>query len=790
MDPSDASTIPVPSSLPRLAPPLSSPTPKPTAHKSSSELAPAQLLGLTLSLLPPTIVRLATDTVIRDNRQRREPRILGKGAFATLYAAEEEIAPATPHSPHRRSLTRDIAVKVFNHTQGDWQSVFYAELAAYRHLSPHKNFVDVRGAVEYMPPTFVCTHPSCGRTFQVTRCPACLARGSSSALRNDTTGLALTCDEGHRFGQDDLRALTALRPCAHTDECAAVNFLVRPYIFLEQLSMSVEQLNMHLLPERSHPGAPAFIFGSSNELDRKREVMLLRLDVLLGCAEGLAHCHDRQQLFVDLKPDNVMVQLARQGPNVPTTLTAVKLIDPGRVRSIKERRTSATPVGDATFLAPEQSADPHQIGQVRVRFLGGQPRPGDLCVLETSDGRRLDLEPGDYVFNDESSYEIVSTNSLSPQDLGALGLDGTQQMKGRCARVIAPPPADSAGQPVYLQYHQAVSVPADVYSFGCFAAWFLSGGKQKFVKTLRACADLATLKRRVVDERCLDEILGDERGAIARELDLPDTGFDDQIHAELLLLLLRCLVRSDGTYCPHRSCEFANPARDIARDLKHAQQKLFVVFKTRSEAAPLDLGELEAAESARQREDFQRRIDELQQRHDTLQKQHSQLEQQAAVYVRRSRRCHVWHTFLFFLVLLAVPIAVVTVAVNRSNASASSPSAQPHSNDPPRNPSVATLDAPKPAQGAPSKTPPASQVVPRASTSDKAIVPDLRQALSSAGSYAKSRGFEIVVAAGKGDMVVTQDPPPGTEALKGSKIRITLGEQKVVSSPTTEPAKR
>lgn len=695
-------------------------------------------------LLPPTKLRFHTTP-----SSAHKPVILGRGAYATLYEIDELVLPKSLHAEqgNKCGIERSLAAKVFHDNfdtkaTRDWEVVLWNELEAYHALGHHKNIAALRGTIERMAPTFVCA--ACGRTIQITHCPTCQA-----LLRPDFEPI-LRCTAGHRFDRDQIPLLTATRECGHRDADAhCINLYFRPYLFLEHLPMDAVECNAALRPERSQPSAKAAAeFGlTSTDVDsRKREVMLHRLAVALGCAEGLAHCHAQNFIFVDLTARNVLID---SGGKNSTSIVGVKLVDPGRARNKAEHRTSVTPIGDAHFLAPEQSSNARHIDRVKIHFKNERPAVNDLCLLVLESN--VDLEPSDILLEqvpstttgNQAQYLVLAEAEAANNPDYALLAAAAGKSCAHFARILEPPANKPSASGTTLVLHEALGFPSDVYSLGCFIAWFVAHGEEEFVKRCRSYAHTATVERTVLDKESLGKILRTSRTTLERMIDLPDTPADNVLRSELLHLIFRCLVRADGAYCKNRSHNDPAATLMIVRDIQRLARDLLVLFRSHSNTRLIALDSEQG--QAQVVAELQAKNDELQNLNTDLRAKRSNLEnlltQTRTDATQRSRRGHTWHIATTLATAIALPILVATQCKpttsvrNQTNSDAS--------------------DTP---------------------TGELLKVPNIsNQGLVSAIERAKRAGIKkIYVTGGTGDFVATQDPAEGAQIKNGEPIKITL----------------
>lgn len=557
----------------------------------------------------PTSFRIETHIV--DNK--RVPREIGKGAYARVFAVQESLWASTQQIHH--TVSRTLAAKVFHGTSpGDAEVVFHNEVNVLQALTPHDRIVEFRGAVEEMPPTFVCGNRECGATFQVVDCPTCGERLSNSAVAG-----ALSCTAAHHvFPSQDMERMTASRPCGHKDECTCINFLFGQWMFFERLEMDLKTLGERLVPTANR-GFELMHGGTDRE--RKHATVLLKVDTLIGVAEGMAHCHTSGKLLTDVAPENVMIRFASRRDGEPPSIANVKLIDLGRSRRIQQDPTSASLHGRIEFSAPEQFG-PSRRADVSLQFAGSRPQQGELCMLESSDCSTLELEPGDFAIDSHGAeYRIIDTPDSLPHGLGdGPSFGATLSAHQRCARILRLPAGVTGNYSTLLEYNFVIGIPADVFGFGCLAAWLLAGSNKKTIlEDFRTQALMATRCQRSVDAAFIDECLESVRNAV----ELPDSEYDRTLRVELLQIVFRCLVRVPGAYCARRSTNDSNATGRLISDLKKVRDQLLILHKLQPES-PLwqqDPGHGDAHESsvaALRDQALRMRVVELEQERDRL----------------------------------------------------------------------------------------------------------------------------------------------------------------------------
>lgn len=103
----------------------------------------------------------------------------GFGAYSEVFRIQEHVHHDTDVFT-RTPLSRTLVAKVFRDSApNDYEAVYASELRTLLALGHHERIVELRGAADNMPPTFVCGHIDCGQVFQIECCPQC-----SQPLRN------------------------------------------------------------------------------------------------------------------------------------------------------------------------------------------------------------------------------------------------------------------------------------------------------------------------------------------------------------------------------------------------------------------------------------------------------------------------------------------------------------------------------------------------------------------------------------------------------------------------------
>lgn len=524
-----------------------------------------------------------------------KPVMTGFGAYAEVFRIRESVH----HDSivlSRTPLARSLVAKVFRDAApNDYESVYGSELHTLLTLGHHERIVGVRGAADIMPPNFVCGHIDCGQAFQVERCPQC-----EQPLRNgDSSDIILVCSSGHRYQKhnpDHLRLLTHQRPCRHQDDCTPINFLFRPYILLEELDHDLRTVNDLLTSpglSSSTGDGPAINFETKPDTDeRRRELLLFRLDSLIGVAEGLAFLHSKGCLHADVAPDNAMIRLGTgiDGQARMAGQATTKLIDFGLAKRVEDNRTTTTVVGRITFLAPEQMVAQGSLGpKVSIRFRNGTPQEGEFCQIVTVNGDELPFERRDYLKDvEDGQYEIV-TESEIPNEIILQLADGTTQdsknPRGRAmhARILKPPMTGRDTAQTTLRFSYALDFPTDIFSLGCLIGWSITGGQEDLVHLMREQANVATRRREVVTPGYCMNLFGEDFKKIANAIDLPRTAEDEELKKSLLDVICRSLIRSEGAYCRRRSSGYNQPAVALATDLRRIRNSLFLMVHTQEE---------------------------------------------------------------------------------------------------------------------------------------------------------------------------------------------------------------
>lgn len=564
----------------------------PTAQRSDPQDPALGRAGLLVTSRLRFITRRTQD---RRTSPYWEPVSAGLGAYAEVFRVEECVhydSAVLTQTP----LARRLVAKVFRDTApGDFESVYASEVQTLLNLGQHERIVMLRGAADSVAPTFVCGHIDCGEAFYVETCAQC-----GQPLRNgDANDTVLICSKGHRYQKynpEHVRILTQKRPCQHLDECKAINFLFRPYILLEELDLDLRQLNERLTSPagKNIDSADALTFDSKADTDeRRREVLLLRLDTLIGVAEGIAFLHSRGCLHTDIAPENAMVRCVKPLGDRDSALGSLtaKVIDFGLAKRVEDNRTTTTVVGRMTFLAPEQMVTQGALGpRVRIRFRNAVPREGEICQISTLNGAELPFERRDYVWDvEDGQYEVLAESEVSSESSAAF--EGSPvDSKGAAARstfarVLKPPQSGQDASQTTLRFSYALDLPTDIFSLGCLLAWSITGGQEELVMLLRELSSVASRQRLVLPaERCC-ELLSADLKKILGAIDIPNTASDDAVKGALIDVVCRCLVRSEGAYCRRRSSGYNQPAVEVVKDLRHIRNSLFLMAYAESDVS-------------------------------------------------------------------------------------------------------------------------------------------------------------------------------------------------------------
>jgi glycosyltransferase involved in cell wall biosynthesis/serine/threonine protein kinase len=524
------------------------------------------------------------------------PVQVGQGMYANIFRGIETVSP-NMDGAEQIEINCPVVVKIFkDHAPTDFKVVFEDEVKALLMLGHHENIVELRGLVDNLPPSFVCS--DCGLVFQRKHCPRC-PDTAPAELENDPEHsgmLACTINSTHRFSmshQEHLQEMSASRPCGCRGACEVINFLFRPCILLEELHIDLREfvkLNHELA--REVRGYSIAASGARKSSSGRREAFLANLSVLIKVSEALAHMHDRNLLHGALSPGKVMIRLAEMLPYSLAQLRfgSTKLVGFGQARVDRDLNIEGVVFGRSNFLAVENTTVKHRLPEPACLLADNEAfLPGATCVMYLPSGLPEKLVQGDFL-RDDAGGEYVVTEVFSDvpegnDKAGSMSL-GTAYCR---LKVLIPPVRDSSSEGLMSSISVSVSwvigIPSDIYSLGCLTLWLVTGGNHALLSRVTALARVATYDRIPVNEvlsnRYLPrDFLSDLRNAI----DLPDTRHDDWVRNKVLHVVMSCLVRGATAYCIDRIAG-EGAALKAAKDLNEAYAELFCIQRLDARAA-------------------------------------------------------------------------------------------------------------------------------------------------------------------------------------------------------------
>jgi len=502
---------------------------------------------------------------------------LGRGAYAQVLLAEEHI------ERHDKSVRSDVVAKIFlDSTPEDANLAFEREVELLERLRGRRNIVSIRGIERRRPPTFVCGE--CGDVFSVERCPDCEAPlFNEGELNAGASGkVILHCNGVHVFERTDQSFVRLLsrRPCGHGGPCDVVNFLFRPCIYLEPYSVNLREY-ADLLGQRKEYCAGHAIFTLNDPHRDKdawlRETFLMRLAVLVRIAEALEQVHRRGHVHADVAPENVMVLLPPKLDDESFQIQTPALIDFGQARRAELPRETVVVQGRHHFIAPEVTGVNNSIETSARIDVGPITRDGGECELIC----RVDLAEGDYVWDGQgNSYEVVRRIESEPSANRDSDTDMADQLRERTYQLRILSCGKSTPGSGVLWTNQSVRPPADVFSFGCVAAWLLTDGNELCVQHLRSAAQFAASESQSFEEALRNLRERKTYSMVISKIPLPNTPHDEDVKYRVLEAVLRCLMRIDGAYCANRAAGFERAAVKASKDLQIAYDYLYFLQRT------------------------------------------------------------------------------------------------------------------------------------------------------------------------------------------------------------------
>lgn len=508
---------------------------------------------------------------------------LGQGAYAQVVLAEE-----VTEGPEK-STRVEIVVKIFlDVTPEDANIAFEREVELLDRLRERRNIVSVRGIERRRAPTFVCGE--CGVVFTVERCPECDAplfnEGELDGGMRNRVILQCNHTDRHTFQKTDesFARLLSRRACGHTGPCDTVNFLFRPCIYLELYSVNLREY-ADLLARRkpSLRGHEVLTVAdpTQNQDQWLRETFLMRLDCLVRIAEALEQVHRMGHVHGDIAPENIMVALSPRSDEEALQLQIPALIDFGQARRAELPRETVVIQGRHHFVAPEITGVNNAVET--SAHLEPVPAEGPQSEPECELVCRAELAEGDYVWDGQGgTYEVLTCIDRHPPSRR----DASAEKKGReeaierryRLRILSASRSPHGSGALWT--NQSVRPPADVFSFGCVAAWLLTDGNEIMVQQLRNGAQFAASESQSIEEALANLRAGKTYSSLLAKIPLPRTAADDEIRDRVFETVLRCLMRIQGAYASGRSTGYERAAAKAARDLRIVHDYLYFVHRT------------------------------------------------------------------------------------------------------------------------------------------------------------------------------------------------------------------
>ncbi|MDC3957276.1 SUMF1/EgtB/PvdO family nonheme iron enzyme [Polyangium jinanense] len=504
---------------------------------------------------------------------------MGQGAYAQVVQAEEVIVSED------RSVRSDVVAKIFlDVTPEDANIAFEREVELLDHLRGRRNIVSMRGVERRRPPTFVCGE--CGDVFVVERCPECEAplfnEGEiSEGMRNR---VILHCGgDNHTFQKTDesFGRLLGRRPCKHRGPCDTVNFLFRPCIYLELLHVNLREYGDLLARRRpGYRGRDIFTLAHPERQRDEwlRETFLMRLTCLVKIAEALEQIHRLGHVHSDIAPENVMVSLSSRLDEEAAQVQVPTVIDFGQARRVMLPRETVVIHGRHHFVAPEVTGVNNAIESSARILASGSLVEGQECEIAC----RTELAEGDYVWDGQGgAYEVLGyADDQQPPGGGTAQREEAVERRYRL-RVLGTSKSPQGTRALWA--NQAVRPPADLFSFGCVAAWLLTDGNELVVQQLRNAAQFAASENRSMEDALSNLRNGKTYMGVLGKMPLPSTPQDDEIRYLVIDVILRCLMRVEGAYATARSTGYERGAAKAARDLANAHDQLYFLHRTKSQ---------------------------------------------------------------------------------------------------------------------------------------------------------------------------------------------------------------
>jgi len=547
-------------------------------HPSSGSLTTLKRVRL---VLPSQV---AYDLAQVSEAGRTQPRLLGAGRFAKVYAAQQVIAGQP---------SRNVAIKILHdHADDPMERLFSQEVALNREFATGvTQGVSPMLDVIHLGPLVLCGcgtlyHPVCPRGCKV---PLQRANGKNRpfpALKCSKCDYELSAEFVHQKGAE-LYSSRA-KPCcsretdAFANEGTIINFVLREAMVMESLEMSLADYSAYV--EDPDPLAGADIgpferfqhyFGLLSQRRRaailEQKVRLLgKVHLMVQISEAVVWLHaTKKVVHKDLAPDNIMIRHA------PCGSSTIGIDDP--VRALLDQAANfCTEVcvidfglSDKEKLTRSWYEDAEvSMATTKLPYLSPEARYRRQAL-----GTGLEIDRAQRRFRVPASLE-QSPASIRPEDIIADNLDAThlhdlkidrveEENGHRFAYFKETPPKLIPRQ---LEIVRPLGEAHDVYALGAILYYILTGRHDQV-------EHLSNLAGSIQDQPCAL----DRRSLVRRDnYSNRRNGIREPFWRDpLMRIILRAMVRGrPESFVSDRTVRGPDPAQRFLAELKQIQQGL------------------------------------------------------------------------------------------------------------------------------------------------------------------------------------------------------------------------